>query len=147
MNPETKRISPEVTMAHIEHRRLAKGEANRISACLREQILCEAIGNRACLPSSRIGRESVGAYPTKNREVINVAAMIVGGEGQQGAHVSLERKVGSVGDGDSCARLHTSADQGRVDPVLEVIGVGEVIEPILDVGFGERRHCKQCHHN
>jgi hypothetical protein len=73
--------------------------------------------------------------------------MIVGGEGQQGAHVSLERKDGGVVDGDPCARLHTSTDQGWVDAVLEVIGVGEVIEPILDVGFDERRHCKQCHHN
>ena len=50
-------------------------------------------------------------------------------------------------DGDAGAGFHSSADQGGVDAVFEVIGVGEVIKPILDVGFGERRDCKQCHHN
>ena len=43
--------------------------------------------------------------------------------------------------------FHAALDQGGVDAVLEVIGVGEVIKTILDVSFGDRRHCKQCHHN
>ena len=100
-----------------------------------------------CLLSSRVGCESVGGEPTKNGKVIEVTAVIVGRERQQCPHVSLERKVGGIRNGDARAGLNAPLNQRRVNAVLEVIGVGEVIEPILDVGFGERRRCEQSHHN
>src|SRR6476646_3078794 len=73
--------------------------------------------------------------------------MIVGRKGEQRAHISLERKDGRVDHCDAGAGFHPSADESGVDAVLEVIGVGEVIKPILYVGLGERWDCKECHHS
>ena len=73
--------------------------------------------------------------------------MIVGRKGEQRAHISLVRKDGRVDDCDAGAGFHSSADESGVDAVLEIIGVGEVVKPILNVGFGERWDCKQCHHS
>ena len=64
----------------------------------------------------------------------------------EGAHVSLATKEGGTLTAipvPACIRPTIRLG----DAVLEVIGVGKVIKPKLDVGFGEPRHCKQCHHN
>ena len=112
-----------------------KVKANRVGARLRKKILREAVRNRPGFPASGVGSEGVGADTTKHGKVIDVRAVIVGSERKQSAHVPLEVENRRIIDRDPCSSFHSAFDQGGVDAILQVIGVGEVIKSILDIGW------------
>lgn len=70
--------------------------------------------------------------------------MILGWQRQEGADIPLEGKDWGVFHRDR-SRLHAAGDERGVDPVLEIICIGEIVETIFDIGFRKERRSQQSH--
>ena len=113
-----------------------RAESLRICPAPREDVFRAAVGNLPLALSRRVGGEGVCAEAAKHGEVPGVPAVVVGGQGQERTHRPLKIEDRCISHSE-WAGLATPVDCRGIDAVLLVVGVGEIIKPVLHVGFAD----------